>query len=120
VVLTHEQANLVQSLVTSAAIKMQAKSCARVCDSSSCAKLRTRPALVYRRTLIAAVTSLHHGPELPDGRARDEIQPGLRILHVARQGRRGRHFVLYRSDEAGTVDIVRIPHDTMDLARHLP
>jgi toxin ParE1/3/4 len=79
-----------------------------------------RQALVYRRTLIAALTSLHDGPYLPDSRARDEIQPGLRSVHVARQGRRGRHFVLYRSNEVGTVDIVRILHDTMDLARHLP
>ena len=75
---------------------------------------------MYRRTLIAALTSLHEGPILPDSKARDEIQPGLRSLHVARRGRRGRHFVLYRSDEIGTVDVLRILHDTMDLARHLP
>jgi toxin ParE1/3/4 len=79
-----------------------------------------RQALVYRRTLIAALTSLHNGPNLPESAARDEIQTGLRSLHVARQGRRGRHFVLYRSDEVGTVGIVRILHDAMDLARYLP
>jgi len=75
---------------------------------------------MYRRTLVAALTSLHDGPYLPDSAARDEIQPGLRSLHVARRGRRGRHFVLYRTDDVGTIEIVRILHDTMDLARHLP
>ena len=71
-------------------------------------------------TLIAVLTSLHDGPYLPDSAPRDEIHPGLRSLHVARQGRRGRHFVLYRGNEVGSVDIVRILHDTMDLVRHLP
>ena len=73
--------------------------------------------LVYRRTLIAALTSLHAGPYLPDSAARDEIQPGLRSLHVARRGRRGHNFVLHLSDDVATVEIVRILHETMDLAR---
>jgi toxin ParE1/3/4 len=79
-----------------------------------------RQAMVYRRTLIAALTALHYGPYLPDSRARGEIRAGLRSLHVARQGRRGRHFILYRAEEEGAVEIVRILHDAMDLASHAP
>jgi toxin ParE1/3/4 len=78
-----------------------------------------RQALIYRRTLIEALTALHSGPELSGSMPRDEIRPGLRSVHVGRQGRRGRRIVLYRSDQAGTVEVVRILHDAMDLQRHL-
>jgi toxin ParE1/3/4 len=78
-----------------------------------------RQARAYRRTLIAALTDLSDDPYLPDSHPRDEIQAGLRPLHVARKGRRGRHFVLYRILEP-TIDIVRILHDSVDLGRHVP
>jgi toxin ParE1/3/4 len=54
---------------------------------------------------------------------RDEIAPGLLTLHVARKGRHGRHFLLFRvSREAGheVIDVLRVLHDAMDLARHAP
>jgi toxin ParE1/3/4 len=54
-----------------------------------------------------------------DSVARDEIQAGLRSLHVARKRRRGRHFILYRTDEAGRIDIVRILYDAIDLVRQV-
>ena len=79
-----------------------------------------RQASVYRRTLIAALTDLSNDPYLPDSHPRDEIHVGLRSLHVARKGRRGRHFVLYRIVDDVTIDIVRILHDAMDLGRHVP
>lgn len=41
-------------------------------------------------------------------------------LHVARRNRRGRHFILFRATEAGQIQVVRILHDAMDLARHIP
>ena len=78
-----------------------------------------RQAATYRATLVAALTVLERGPDVPGAMARDEIQAGLRSLHVARQGRRGRHFVLYRTAEPGTVEIVRILHDAMDLPGHV-
>jgi toxin ParE1/3/4 len=78
-----------------------------------------RQTSVYRSTLIAALTALHNGPLLPGSAARDEVRPGLRSLHIAREGHRGRHFVLYKVAEPGVIDIVRILHDAMDLARHL-
>src|SRR5947208_3510895 len=51
---------------------------------------------------------------------RDAIMRGLRTLHVARRGRRGRHLLLYRVAEAQIIEIARILHDQMDSERHLP
>jgi len=79
-----------------------------------------RQAQVYRDTLIAALVALSDGPNVPGSRPRDEILPGLRTLHVARGGRRGRHFVLYRVSDGDSIEVVRILHDAMELARHLP
>jgi toxin ParE1/3/4 len=79
-----------------------------------------RQARVYRRTLIAAIAALHDGPDAPGNLARDDIQAGLRSLHVARQGRRGRHFILYRASSATTIEVIRILDDAMDFPRNLP
>ncbi|HEY7248071.1 MAG TPA: hypothetical protein VH678_29765 [Xanthobacteraceae bacterium] len=45
---------------------------------------------------------------------------GLRTLHIARHGRRGRHLLMYRVAAERTIEIARIRHDSMDLSRHLP
>ena len=45
---------------------------------------------------------------------------GLCTLHVARRGRRGSYFLMYRTAPNGTIEIVRILHDRMDLGRDLP
>jgi toxin ParE1/3/4 len=81
-----------------------------------------RQAEIYRPTLPEAIAALEDGPNAPGSVARDEILPGLRSLHVARRGRHGRHFIVYLAltDEARVIDILRILHDAMDLARHLP
>ena len=79
-----------------------------------------RQAAIYQTALIEALTALHSGPDVPASAARDEILPGLRSLHVARQGRRGRHFIMYRDVGAQVIEVVRILHDAMDLARHIP
>jgi toxin ParE1/3/4 len=75
---------------------------------------------VYRVTLIDALVALNDGPDVQGSTARDEILPGLRTLHVARKGRRGRHFVMYRAADNQVIEVVRILHDAMDLARHVP
>jgi toxin ParE1/3/4 len=46
-------------------------------------------------------------------------------MHVTRNGRKGRHFVLFRADAdadavSRQIDVLRILHDSMDLARHRP
>ena len=57
-----------------------------------------RQASLHSQTLSAAVTALSDDPFVPDSHARDEIQPGLRSLHIARNQRRGRHLILYRPE----------------------
>ncbi len=54
---------------------------------------------------------------------RDDIAKGLLTLHVARRGRKGRHFVMFRvASERGSkvIEVLRLLHDAMDLPRHLP
>ena len=46
----------------------------------------------------------------------------LHMLQVTRGSSRGRHFLLFSvsKTEAMQIDVLRILHDTMDFARHLP
>jgi toxin ParE1/3/4 len=53
-------------------------------------------------------------------RARSDIGPGICTLHVARQGRKGRHFVIFKEAEGHAIDVLRLLHDSMELARHTP
>jgi toxin ParE1/3/4 len=75
---------------------------------------------IYQSTLLEMLTLLENGPDVPGSAARDEIMNGLRTLHVARQGRRGRHFIMYRAANDQVIEVLRILHDAMDLARHIP
>jgi toxin ParE1/3/4 len=79
-----------------------------------------RQSRVYRNTLVQAIGELADGPDAVGSKARDEIMAGLRTLHTARRGRRGRHFLMYRAAPNSTIEIVRILHDRMDLRRHVP
>jgi toxin ParE1/3/4 len=75
---------------------------------------------MYQEVLIEALVELAAGPNVPGSIARDEIRPGLRSLHVTRGKRRGRHFVVYRVAQPNVIEVARILHDAMDLARHVP
>jgi toxin ParE1/3/4 len=79
-----------------------------------------RQSRVYRDTLVQAIGELADGPNVAGSKARDEISADLRTLHVARRGRRGSHFLMYRVAPDSTVEIVRILHDRMDFRRHVP
>lgn len=82
-----------------------------------------RQARLYADTLAGALTALTAGPSQPGVTRRDEIGEGLMTLHVARSGRKGRHLVLFRIDPAAptpTIDVLRLLHDAMDIARNLP
>ncbi|MDE0229095.1 MAG: type II toxin-antitoxin system RelE/ParE family toxin [Spirochaetaceae bacterium] len=77
-----------------------------------------RQARTYARTLSLATEALTGGADVAGSRRRDYIGPGLRTLHVARRGRKGSHFLLYRITSGGDpllIDVVRILHDRMDL-----
>ncbi len=78
-----------------------------------------RQAQAYAETLTLAIEALHDGPDELGAKARDDIGPGIRTLHVARQGRSGRHFVVF-SVAGSDIDVLRLLHDSMDLPRHLP
>jgi toxin ParE1/3/4 len=80
-------------------------------------------ALAYVETIRLALEELVGGPEIVGARARDDIGKGLRELHVARSGRKGRHLILFRISRRETdkfIEVLRILHDAMDLKRHIP
>ena len=77
-----------------------------------------RQAEIYSDTLLATIRELAAGPDVVGSKARDEIARGLRTLHVARHGRRGSHFIMYRAS-ARSIEIVRILHERMEMRRHL-
>jgi toxin ParE1/3/4 len=64
----------------------------------------------YAERFARATQRLLTHPEL--GRARDDLEPGLRALPV------GYHVIFYQVDDR-SVTIVRILHAKMDPARHL-
>jgi toxin ParE1/3/4 len=79
-----------------------------------------RQARIYRDTLLSAIGELAKDPRVAGSKARDEIMPGVRTLHVARHGRQGRHLLVYLRREGHIVEIGRILHDQMELELHLP
>nr|WP_246784524.1 MULTISPECIES: type II toxin-antitoxin system RelE/ParE family toxin [unclassified Bradyrhizobium] len=102
--------------------------------SSRCSRrgrFRQHPQVDHREFWRATISKLSRHPCSGDGRAcrrpnvagsrpRDEIMADLRTLHVARHGRRGSHFLMYRAAADSTIEIVRILHDRMDFRRHVP
>ena len=80
----------------------------------------TQQAEIYVETLSLAIEDLHDGPEILGATVRDDLGLSIRTLHVARQGRNGRHFVVFRTAPEQTIEVLRLLHDSMDLARHLP
>jgi toxin ParE1/3/4 len=78
--------------------------------------------IAYGQLLRDALKALEAGPNIIGARRRDEIGAGYRTLHIARNRRRARHFILFRvvgSAEERVIRVVRILHEAMDPARHL-
>jgi len=75
---------------------------------------------VYRETLISALVALEAGPGVWGAKQRRDLGPGIGVLPVARGGRKGRHFIVFRALKACSLEVLRILHDSMDLPRHLP
>lgn len=74
----------------------------------------------YLETLTLALEALIDGPNIVGSKVRDDIGLGIRTLHVARLGRKGRHLVVFRFADGQVIDVIRLLHDSMDLAKHLP
>lgn len=83
-------------------------------------KFGPRQAEQYIETVTQAIEALCDGPSTLGARVRDDIGPGIYTLHVARRGRKGRHFVVFKVSAAQTLDVLRLLHDSMDLEKHLP
>jgi toxin ParE1/3/4 len=78
-------------------------------------------ARIYAETLSTAIQDLTSGPAVTGVITRDDILRGLLTLHVARKGRKGRHFIMFRvaDRENRVIDVLRLLHDAMDLPRHI-
>lgn len=79
-----------------------------------------RQAEYYAETVTLAIEALNDGPQILGAKARDEIALGVRTLHVARNGRKGRHFVVFKVSDEDVLEVLRLLHDSMELARHVP
>ncbi|MFZ4604161.1 MAG: type II toxin-antitoxin system RelE/ParE family toxin [Caulobacterales bacterium] len=80
----------------------------------------TRQARAYAESLKALLGAFRQGPHLSGTRRRNEIGDGVCTLHLRALGLKGRHFALYREKDGNTILVLRILHDSMDLARHVP
>ncbi|MCH8543392.1 MAG: type II toxin-antitoxin system RelE/ParE family toxin [Alcanivorax sp.] len=78
-----------------------------------------RQAAIYAETIALALAALEAGPDTPGARRRDDLPGNALTLHVARQGRKGRHFIVFRIGGKHVIDVLRILYDGMDLARHV-
>jgi len=79
-----------------------------------------RQAKAYAVTVSQAIQALSQGPTTPRLKPRPDIFRDVAVLHVARGGRKGRHFIVVRlRNRAKLVEVLRILHDSMDLARHI-
>jgi toxin ParE1/3/4 len=92
----------------------------RLYEVPSVFRLPRTGAKTYAETLSQAMQALEAGPEVLGTRARDDIGPGIRTLQLARRGRKARHFVIFLAGAGQVIDVLRLLHDSMDLARHGP
>jgi toxin ParE1/3/4 len=76
-------------------------------------------ALIYKELLLKTLSLLEYGPNVIGSKSREEILPNLRSLHVSRNGQRGRHIIFFTAQKNNTIDVIRILHDAMDLAKNI-
>lgn len=75
---------------------------------------------IYTDAINDTLEVLNEGPTAVGVRWHPELGEAVATLHVARQGRHGRHLVVFCANQnAKTIEVLRILHDSMDLARHL-
>lgn len=75
---------------------------------------------VYAETLGLVIDALRNsGPTTIGVKERQEIGTGIFTLHAARSKRKASHFFVFRVVDIRTIEILRILHDRMDLARHM-
>jgi len=75
---------------------------------------------MYTETIALAVAALRDGPDILGSTPRNDLGAGIRTLHVARHGRKGRHFIVINVSGDHTLDVLRLLHDSMELTNHVP
>ena len=63
------------------------------------------------------------GPDAPGAKLRTDLDGEYFARHISLRFRHGRHLFVYRVGQqyaVPTILVVRILHDAMDIARHLP
>jgi toxin ParE1/3/4 len=76
---------------------------------------------IYSAMLGGALRALRAGPRALGSRVRSEIGDRLRTLQAVHGECRACHLILFRiSEQPPVVEVLRLLHDAMDLARHLP
>jgi toxin ParE1/3/4 len=86
--------------------------------------------LRYEALLVRAIIDAATNPDLPGSTRRPEIAASARTYHLMHSRnhvatktsrvKRPRHFLLYRTRPDGIVEIGRVLHESMDIAKHLP
>lgn len=86
--------------------------------------------LRYEALIVRAILDVADDPRRPGCRSRPELASGVLTYHLFHsrdhvpraQGRvrKPRHLLVVRVAADGALEIGRVLHDTMDLARHLP
>ena len=74
----------------------------------------------YKGLVREAVADIRHDPRRPPARAHPEIGAHVFTFHIARRGKRARHYFLYRVANESVVEVGRFLHDAMELRRHVP
>ncbi len=69
---------------------------------------------------MSAIEALMGVTNITGVEARDDIGSDIHNLHIARHGRRRRHFVVFRTGEGRIIEILRVLHESMDPIRHVP
>ena len=74
----------------------------------------------YAKLIELAVAEISKDPESPRSRRRVELHDAARIMPIARIGKPAHHFLVYRIESNGRVEIGCFLHERMNLQRHLP
>ena len=71
----------------------------------------------YATLIDEAVEAIAENPHL--GRPRFGVRDGVLAHHISRPGKTASHFLYYRIDLNGDVEVVRFLHERMDPGLHL-
>lgn len=77
-------------------------------------------ARVYAQVIESAFQDLRQGSDVVGLRWRPELGARIASLHVARNGYKGRHLIIFSltSEDEAVIRVLRLLHDSMDLQRH--